>query len=86
MGKPITAEHCQHVLRSGFQRQRNAAALELALMRPDAPLFETRAPGFRQHHGLGVGLRESGRLLDMCELQLAAGVLSTVRLTPQLSN
>ena len=48
VGKPITAEHCQHVLLSGYQRQREAAALELALMNPDAPLFETRAPGFRQ--------------------------------------
>jgi hypothetical protein len=36
------------VLRSGYQRQRIAAALELALMRPDRPLFERRAPAFRQ--------------------------------------
>ncbi len=48
VGKPIAPEHCQDVLRAGFQRQRIAAALELALMKPDAPLFETRAPGFRQ--------------------------------------
>jgi hypothetical protein len=31
-----------------MQRQRNAAALELALMDPKAVLFETRAPGFWQ--------------------------------------
>ena len=53
VGKPVTMEHCQHVLRNGYQRQRNAAALELALMEPDAPLFETRAPGFRQQRQLG---------------------------------
>lgn len=53
-GKPIDIAQCQHVLRDGFQRQRNAAALELALMQPDEPLFETRAPGFRQQQWLGL--------------------------------
>jgi uncharacterized protein (TIGR02270 family) len=48
VGKPITTEHCQQVLTTGLQRQRIAAALELALMQPEAPLFETRAPGWRQ--------------------------------------
>ncbi|MGB5598314.1 MAG: TIGR02270 family protein [Thiothrix litoralis] len=43
MGKPVTAEHCQTILNSGMQRQRHAAALELALMAPKTPLFETRA-------------------------------------------
>jgi uncharacterized protein (TIGR02270 family) len=52
VGKPVSAEHCQHVLREGYQRQRSAAALELALMDPAAPLFETRAPGFRQQRQL----------------------------------
>jgi uncharacterized protein (TIGR02270 family) len=47
-GQPISEAHCQEVLRSGYQRQRIAAALELALMRPDRPLFEWRAPGYRQ--------------------------------------
>ncbi|MFO1126857.1 MAG: TIGR02270 family protein [Rhodospirillales bacterium] len=47
-GRPITDAHCRDVLRSGYQRQRIAAALELALMRPDRPLFEWRAPAFRQ--------------------------------------
>jgi hypothetical protein len=33
---------------SNFQRQRAAAALELAILQPGQPLFEVRAPGFRQ--------------------------------------
>jgi uncharacterized protein (TIGR02270 family) len=48
MGKSITASHCRHILMTGLQRQRAAAALELALMQPSTPLFETRAPGWRQ--------------------------------------
>lgn len=52
MGKPITAQHCQHILITGLQRQRTAAALELALMQPSAPLFETRAPGLQQQQQL----------------------------------
>jgi uncharacterized protein (TIGR02270 family) len=47
-GKPISEEQCQHVLRYGYQRQRAAAALEIAMMNPGQPLFEVRAPGFRQ--------------------------------------
>ncbi len=47
-GQVITAEHCRQVLRTGFQRQRVAAALELVLMEPGSALFETRAPGKRQ--------------------------------------
>jgi uncharacterized protein (TIGR02270 family) len=47
-GAPITESQCRNVLREGYQRQRAAAALELALMKPDAPLFEVRAPGWRQ--------------------------------------
>jgi uncharacterized protein (TIGR02270 family) len=48
VGKPISVEHCQQVLNTGFQRQRLAAALELALLRKDEPLFNTSAPGLRQ--------------------------------------
>ncbi|WP_411726564.1 TIGR02270 family protein [Methyloglobulus sp.] len=48
LGKPITEHQCQTVLRSGKQRQRQAAAMELALMRPATVLFETRAIGKRQ--------------------------------------
>jgi uncharacterized protein (TIGR02270 family) len=53
-GKPISIESAAEVLRTGRQRQRAAAALELALPVPGKPLFEVRAPGFRQqqllHH------------------------------------
>jgi len=47
-GQPITVENCQRVLRKGYQRQRRAAALELALLQREAPVFNTSAPGFRQ--------------------------------------
>ena len=53
-GKPISEDQCQHVLRHGYQRQRAAAALELAMMHPGKPLFEVRAPGFRQKQILGL--------------------------------
>lgn len=48
LGKPIREEWMWEVLRVGRQRQRAAAALELAIMRPGEPLFEVRALGFRQ--------------------------------------
>ena len=48
IGKPITAEWLLQVLRQGRQRQRTAAALELAIIRPGELLFEIRAAGFRQ--------------------------------------
>ena len=54
VGKPITDEQCQHVLRYGYQRQRAAAALELAIMNPSTPLFNVCAPGFRQKQLLGL--------------------------------
>lgn len=54
-GHPISSENCLHVLRNGFQRQRIAAALELALLHPGRPLFEVRAPGYRQQRLLAVG-------------------------------
>jgi hypothetical protein len=47
-GKPVSNEHCEAVLKEGLQPQRLAAAVELAILRPDEPLFETRAPAFRQ--------------------------------------
>jgi hypothetical protein len=47
-GKPITREEMQAILASGAQPQRALAALELALLEPNAPLFSTTAPGFRQ--------------------------------------
>jgi len=48
LGKPVNDLQCQTVLRTGKQRQRQAAALELSLMQPATPLFETRAMGKRQ--------------------------------------
>ncbi|MCI5164482.1 MAG: hypothetical protein D3917_21205 [Candidatus Electrothrix sp. AX5] len=51
-GQPIAPAHLSQVLVSGFQRQRAAAAMELALLKPEQPLFEVRAPGFRQAHQL----------------------------------
>ena len=47
-GGPITVEQCRTVLLEGYQRQRAAAALELARMQSGSPLFETCAPGGRQ--------------------------------------
>jgi uncharacterized protein (TIGR02270 family) len=53
-GKPISEEQCQYVLRYGYQRQRAAAAFELAMMKPGTPLFNVKAPGFRQQRILGL--------------------------------
>jgi uncharacterized protein (TIGR02270 family) len=54
MGQPMVSAWLQVVLRRGYQRQRAAAALELTRRLPGQPLFETRAPGFRQKQLLGV--------------------------------
>jgi uncharacterized protein (TIGR02270 family) len=53
-GRPLTDDWLAEVLRSGTQRQRAAAALELALRRPEQPLFNVRAPGHRQQALLGL--------------------------------
>jgi len=47
-GRPINVPSLHEVLWVGRQRERAAAALELALLEPSRPLFETRAPGRRQ--------------------------------------
>lgn len=52
LGRPVSRDAAREVLRSGRQRQRAAAALELALLEPDEPLFEVRAPGWRQQRQL----------------------------------
>jgi uncharacterized protein (TIGR02270 family) len=52
LGQPVTQEHCVDVLRQGFQRQRVAAALHLALLQPGTPLFPTSAPAWRQQRWL----------------------------------
>lgn len=53
LGKPMTNEWLKTVLRDGRQRQRAAAALELAIRNPGQPLFNVKAPGFRQIELLG---------------------------------
>ena len=52
MGEAPNPENCQRVLRDGYQRQRIAAALYLALLRPGTPLFPTSAPAWRQKRWL----------------------------------
>lgn len=47
-GRPLTPEDLTRVLVAGYQRQRIAAAIELAILSPKDGLFEVRAPGFRQ--------------------------------------
>ena len=56
-GQPVNAEHCRQLLRQGRQGLRQAAAFELALMDPAAPLFETRAPARRQLRRLNASGR-----------------------------
>ena len=56
-GEQISVDHCMDVLKNGFQRQRSAAALELAIRVPDQPLFEIRASGKCQQRLLAHGLR-----------------------------
>lgn len=53
LGKPMSIEWLKTVLRDGRQRQRAAAALELAIRQPGTPLFNVKAPGFRQIELLG---------------------------------
>ncbi|MET0065407.1 MAG: TIGR02270 family protein [Candidatus Thiodiazotropha sp.] len=47
-GQPIDLGQCREVLRSGFQRQRRAAALEWAMLESDRVLFNTADRGERQ--------------------------------------
>jgi uncharacterized protein (TIGR02270 family) len=48
LGQPISPENLAAALRTGRQRQRAAAALDLALHQRGKPMVEVRAPGFRQ--------------------------------------
>jgi uncharacterized protein (TIGR02270 family) len=52
MGEPVKIENCKRVLREGYQRQRIAAALHLALLQPGTTLFPTSAPAWRQKRWL----------------------------------
>ncbi len=47
-GKEINEDHMQFIWHKGNQKQRERAALELALATPSTPLFEHTTPGFRQ--------------------------------------
>jgi uncharacterized protein (TIGR02270 family) len=48
MGESLNLERCLQVLRTGYQRQRIAAAIYLSLLNPGTSLFEWRAPAHRQ--------------------------------------
>jgi uncharacterized protein (TIGR02270 family) len=48
IGKPITEAWLWQVLKTGKQRQRAAAAIELAILQPGRPIFNVKAPAFRQ--------------------------------------
>ena len=52
-GSPIAEDALRRTLKSGKQRQRAAAALELVLLAPSTVLFETRARGSVQQRRLG---------------------------------
>ncbi|MEO6237665.1 MAG: TIGR02270 family protein [Vicinamibacterales bacterium] len=54
MGQPVTKEHCIHVLKTGYQRQRILAAHYLCLLDPGTPLFNTSAPAWRQQRLLAT--------------------------------
>lgn len=53
LGKPISIEWLQEVLKKAQQHQRAAAVLEMASRIPGQPLFNITAPGFRQQQILG---------------------------------
>jgi uncharacterized protein (TIGR02270 family) len=52
MGAPPSSAHCLSILKTGFQRQRMAAAEHLCLLEPGARLFPTHAPAWRQQQWL----------------------------------
>jgi uncharacterized protein (TIGR02270 family) len=54
-GQPLTTPAAREVLRAGNQRQRAAAAIELALREPDEILFEVRGRGTDQQRRLFAG-------------------------------
>lgn len=52
VGEPPSTAHCLSVLRTGFQRQRSAAAEYLCLLAPGTRLFNVMAPAWRQQRQL----------------------------------
>ena len=47
LGQPVTPDPSRQTLKTGSQRQRAAAAIELAILKPGPPL-EVLRPGWRQ--------------------------------------
>jgi uncharacterized protein (TIGR02270 family) len=54
LGRPLSPEACEHALTHGFQRQRRAAAFELALARRNASLLNWRQLGRTQQGSMGT--------------------------------
>ena len=54
MGATPSPSHCLDVLKTGFQRQRMAAAEYLSLLQPGTPLFNVAAPTWRQKRLLSM--------------------------------
>jgi len=54
-GQPLTIDTARQILRAGKQRQRAAAAVEIALREPGEVLFEVRARSSVQRRYLNVG-------------------------------
>lgn len=52
MGQPPGMAHCLEVLKTGYQRQRMAAAIWRCILQPGTPLFPTDAPAWRQKRWL----------------------------------
>ncbi len=52
-GKPMAVDSLKEGLKAGKQRQRRAAAIELAMRQPGTSLFNCSAPGFQQQRLLG---------------------------------
>ncbi|THB74015.1 MAG: hypothetical protein D6B28_02780 [Gammaproteobacteria bacterium] len=48
LAKDMHEKNLNFILKEGSQTQRERAALELAILSPQSPVFEHRAPGFRQ--------------------------------------
>jgi uncharacterized protein (TIGR02270 family) len=63
LGRPKASADWLGALSDGFQHQRRAAALELAIRQPDKPMFEARARGRQQRRQLvgAMGEVSSGR-------------------------
>jgi uncharacterized protein (TIGR02270 family) len=54
VGRPVAPGSCQEILRTGLQRQRRAAAYELALTGPGAQIWNWRALSRRQAAGFSA--------------------------------